>query len=61
MAFKKPNQHGKVLLFFSLLDTSTLDQHMLILSEYFNGISIAHYSTLTESTKEGFTMGTYIF
>ncbi len=46
MAFKKKTSMVRYYL-FSLLDTLTFDQHMLFFSEFFNGFSLAWYSTLT--------------
>ncbi len=36
------------MLVFLLLDTLTIDQHIIFFSECFNGFSLAWYSTLTE-------------
>ncbi len=48
MTFK--NKTSMVRVFF-LLDTLTFDQHILFLSEFFNGFSLEMYSTVQSVKK----------
>ncbi len=52
MAFKK-NPRVVTYYLFWLLDTLTFDQHILFFSEFFNGFSLAWYSTLKHNYKVG--------
>ncbi len=45
MALKKIAWQGTI--FFGILDTLTIDQHMLFFTIFFNGLSLAWYSTLS--------------
>ncbi len=48
MAFKKTLAWQGIFFLLLLLNTLTLDQHMLLFSEFFNGFSVAWYSTLRD-------------